>query len=158
MNKICSKCKKELPLSNFWFQNKETGQRMSACKNCGKNRCTWYRNKNRQLLNDKRKAHYYKNQERNILQAREFRRKYPEKTFATNIKSRFGITVQLYESMLKKQNGGCAICGVKHNSGRRLCIDHCHKTNKVRGLLCNGCNIGIGFYELHKDKYEKYLK
>lgn len=158
MNKTCSKCKKELPLSKFWFQNKDTGQRMSACRDCGKNRCSWYRNNNRELLNEKRKKHYYKNQEDNILKAREHRKKYPEKTFATNIKTRFGLTIDEYNTMLKNQNGGCAICEMKHNHNRRFCIDHCHKTNTVRGLLCNGCNTGLGFYELYKEQYEKYLK
>ena len=157
MNKICSKCKKELPLSKFWFQNKKTGKRMSACKDCGNNSQVWYRNKNRELLNKKRKEYYYKNQEREIIKAREIRRKYPEKTFATNIKSRFGITVEQYYEMLKEQDGKCAICGINYGK-RKFCIDHCHKTNKVRGLLCNGCNVGIGFYELHKEKYAKYLK
>jgi hypothetical protein len=158
MNKTCSKCKKEKPLSGFWFQNKETGKRMSACKDCMKLSTAWFRNKNRLKLNQKRKNHYYKNQEREILKAREVRKLYPERTFATNIKSRFGITVDDYNQMLKNQNGGCAICEIKHNNKRRFCVDHCHKTNKVRGLLCNGCNTGVGFYELYKEQYEKYLK
>lgn len=131
---------------------------MSACKDCYKIDSVWYRNKNRELLNKKRKDYYYKNQEREIQKARDIRKDYPERTFATNIKTRFGITTDEYESMLKKQKGGCAICEMKHNHKRRFCVDHCHKTNKVRGLLCNGCNTGVGFYELHKEKYEKYLK
>lgn len=131
---------------------------MSACKICSKLATSWYRNKNRKLLNEKRKDHYYKNQEREIIKAREFRKKYPEKTFATNIKTRFGMTVDDFNIMLKRQGGGCAICSVKSNGKKNFCIDHCHKSQKVRGILCSGCNIGLGFYELHKDKYEKYLK
>lgn len=131
---------------------------MSACKDCYKIDSIWYRNKNRKMLNKKRNDYYWKNQKREVLKAREIRMKYPERTFATNIKSRFGITVEEYFLMLERQGGGCAICGIRHNHKRRFCIDHCHKTNKVRGLLCNGCNIGLGFYELYKEKYEKYLK
>ena len=158
MNKICSKCKKELPLSRFWFQDKKLGKRMSACKDCGKNRCAWYRNKNRKILNEKRKERYYANREQNVLNARKYRKENPDKVFATNIKVKFGITTAEYNALLKKQNGKCAICGKSHNNKRRFCIDHCHKTNKIRGLLCNGCNTGVGFYELYKQQYEKYLK
>src|SRR3990167_6343729 len=140
MNKTCSKCKEEKNLSKFWFQDKKTGQRMSACKDCMKLATAWYRNKNRELLNKKRKDYYHKNQNREMLRARGIRKKYPERTFATNIKTRFGITIDEYNLMLKNQKGGCAICGMKHNHKRRFCIDHNHTTNEVRGLLCNGCN------------------
>jgi hypothetical protein len=44
--------------------------------------------------------------------------------------------------MLARQHGACAIC--KRISSKRLCVDHCHATDKVRGLLCWGCNIGLG--------------
>ena len=46
--------------------------------------------------------------------------------------------------MKRKQEGRCAICGEEPSTKRGLAIDHCHITGKVRGLLCHGCNIGIG--------------
>lgn len=55
---------------------------------------------------------------------------------------KYGITEVDYQTLLAKQNGGCAICG---SSGRRrLDVDHDHLTNKIRGLLCNNCNRGLG--------------
>jgi hypothetical protein len=58
----------------------------------------------------------------------------------------FGISLDDYHKMLVEQNDGCAICGreetVKRN--KYLSVDHCHLTNKVRGLLCDRCNRGIG--------------
>lgn len=64
--------------------------------------------------------------------------------------SRYGITFEEYELMLKKQNGRCKICKTTktHNkSHKRLSIDHCHKTNKIRGLICDRCNVAIGRIE-----------
>jgi hypothetical protein len=76
----------------------------------------------------------------------------PEKyrTYFRNhrIKKTYGITQEQYEQMLKDQGGVCAICGRLPNGSNHveqsLVIDHCHTTNKVRGLLCNNCNSGMG--------------
>lgn len=56
----------------------------------------------------------------------------------------YGITLEQYDEMLVAQNGVCAICREECKSGRRLSVDHCHETGKVRGLLCGNCNQGIG--------------
>ena len=49
-----------------------------------------------------------------------------------------------YNKLLKKQNKKCAICESKKGS-KNLAVDHCHKTGKIRGLLCNKCNRGLGY-------------
>jgi hypothetical protein len=54
----------------------------------------------------------------------------------------YGLVAQDYERMLREQNGVCAICGRK--SRRELCVDHCHATQRVRGLLCDKCNTALG--------------
>lgn len=54
----------------------------------------------------------------------------------------YGLTVERYNELLEKQNHVCAICGNKPKN--RLCVDHDHKTGKVRSLLCNKCNTAIG--------------
>jgi hypothetical protein len=60
----------------------------------------------------------------------------------SNIRA-YGISVAEYNRLFEDQNGLCAICG-KDNGSISLCIDHDHKTNEVRGLLCNLCNRAIG--------------
>ena len=55
----------------------------------------------------------------------------------------YGITPEKYESMVRDQDGKCAICNNKMN---RLCIDHCHVTGKIRKLLCDRCNQGLGLF------------
>lgn len=71
--------------------------------------------------------------------------------FAGKLRYRYGITLDDYERMLAAQGGGCAICArLPADAGNPehwtdvLCVDHCHATGKVRGLLCNDCNLAIG--------------
>ena len=60
------------------------------------------------------------------------------------LKSRFGLRVEDYYQILSAQNGGCSACGEAPKAGKKLCVDHNHKTGKVRGLLCFPCNVSLG--------------
>jgi len=66
--------------------------------------------------------------------------------WAYELKKFYGITVQEYEQRLEEQDGRCAICLQLPPGGEHLCVDHDHDTNKVRGLLCRFCNLGIGMF------------
>lgn len=55
---------------------------------------------------------------------------------------RYGITLEDYNDLFDRQRGVCAICD--EFSKRRLSVDHCHATNRNRGLLCDNCNLGLG--------------
>lgn len=61
-----------------------------------------------------------------------------------SLKFKYGITLIDFENMLKLQENKCKIC--KKHSERILEVDHCHKSNKVRGLLCHKCNKGLGLF------------
>jgi len=67
----------------------------------------------------------------------------------THYMSRYGITVDDYDRMLEEQGGCCAICNTDTPSGRRgrFSIDHNHETGEVRGLLCQKCNAGLGYFK-----------
>ena len=71
--------------------------------------------------------------------------KVKEKVREWGIVKRYGITLKQYNEMLVKQNYLCAICD-KHQSEshKGLHVDHCHDTDKIRGLLCSSCNLAIG--------------
>ena len=65
----------------------------------------------------------------------------------TRVIRKYGLTPEIYNRMLEEQNKGCAICGSSipnDNKTKRLYIDHCHASGKVRGLLCAACNFGLG--------------
>lgn len=62
-----------------------------------------------------------------------------------HIKRKYGLSGDQFNAMLTAQNGKCAICGASPN-GKVLFVDHCHSTGEVRGLLCHGCNSGLGYF------------
>lgn len=68
-----------------------------------------------------------------------------EKAYERTLKDRFGITLNDYYRLLKFQNNQCAICKTDKSDGRgRFHVDHCHKTGRIRGLLCSTCNLCLG--------------
>jgi len=61
------------------------------------------------------------------------------------MRKKYGISTDDFETLLAFQGGGCAICSKPISKlRRRMNIDHNHTTNKVRGILCSGCNTGLG--------------
>jgi hypothetical protein len=65
----------------------------------------------------------------------------------------YDLTLNDYNRLLHVQNFSCAICniGQKDAGAKGLVVDHCHITNKVRGLLCGNCNTGLGKFRDRKD-------
>lgn len=63
----------------------------------------------------------------------------------------YGITKGGFDSMWHEQSGKCALCGgsgflMRGHHRKRLVVDHCHRTNKVRALLCHNCNRALGLF------------
>lgn len=83
--------------------------------------------------------------------AKNYRNKHPRRALSSLLKAKYGITLDYFESLLKKQRGRCAGCGTKKFT-KRPCADHDHKCCSgkkscgkcVRGLLCPGCNGALG--------------
>lgn len=74
--------------------------------------------------------------------------KFRESIRRWNLKKKFGITPEEYEVLLALQNHVCALCfRPERTLAKRLAVDHCHATGKVRGLLCGPCNVTLGYFE-----------
>ena len=83
-----------------------------------------------------------------------------EKVQKQHLKRKYDLTQEEYDKMLEQQNNKCVICGDYETNKRKgeiqsLSVDHCHKTGKIRGLLCNNCNLTLGYskediYRLNK--------
>jgi len=124
MGQICTKCEQEKPSSEFY---KRTSYGLNrSCKDCDKAYQKEYRQKNAHRLKAKRRT------EADKLRCN-----------ATRIKRVYGLEVYEFEAMLKSSLN-CGICGSEFTKDNPFCIDHCHVTEDVRGLLCRKCNLGIG--------------
>ena len=73
------------------------------------------------------------------------------------LKTIYKGTPEQYNNMLKAQDNKCAICGKEFCKDNPPFVDHDHKTGKIRGLLCNMCNLHLGIYERYKDEFKQYL-
>lgn len=85
----------------------------------------------------------------------------PEKQNARLLRS-YGITIEQFYELLSAQDGRCAICGVEEPPTKtRWHVDHDHETGRVRGILCQYCNNGIGYFKDDPDRMVsaiEYLK
>lgn len=126
--KRCTVCKHDKPLSEFYANRRSADGKGYRCKTCDDAARTKSRAKS-----EGTKLGY----RRRMLQAS------------------YGLSLEDYEAMLDAQEGVCAICKSDNPAGEgnfpkkalSFSVDHCHSTGKVRGLLCNTCNRGLGFFK-----------
>lgn len=106
---------------------------------------------------------FYKNQSACKPCQRDYRRNNVDVRFKEGLAAwkhglkKLGLTPDDYDELFEKQGGVCAICNREDANGRRLAVDHCHETGKIRGLLCRKCNMGIGLLGDNADLVEKAL-
>lgn len=149
--RVCSTCNEQKQENMFYkhISIKPDGIR----KQCNECRNKYRRKAHKKMPNIKRKQALNwasANRIRINERAREYRLNNREKFKGYTLKRDFNITLIEYNLLLENQKGLCKLCDKpetsKHQSGalKSLAIDHCHKTMKIRGLLCWKCNTGIG--------------
>ena len=144
--KICNICKIELSFDSFHKSKEHRGGVDSRCKNCSS-------------------IYHQKQYQNNILVERQKRKERmrrvrinnPDYTKNSHLKERYGITLQQKLELLNKQNGRCAICK-KDIIKIKACVDHDHKTGKIRGLLCDKCNRALGGFEDNKEYLQQAME
>lgn len=156
--KFCSRCIQKLEFSKFgkdiWSPNGLT----DYCKDCRNKRGREYNRDNPEIKKKTNDAH--KEYRKKYYSSPEWRKKLREQ----HLKSTYNITHKDYEVLLNKQNNVCKICNQfkLYQKGKDyMHVDHCHKTGKIRGILCSKCNKGLGSFcddiELMKNAI-KYLE
>ena len=78
---------------------------------------------------------------------RKWKKLNPDKVRNTNLMWKYGITLEEWKKLFRMQDNKCAICKSSSTNGKNWHTDHDHKTNKVRGILCNLCNLGLGKFK-----------
>jgi transcription elongation factor Elf1 len=157
MTKVCTVCGEEKALSDFHKMTTGRGGLMPRCKVCNyaKARAWQLANPDRVRAQNKAWKDAHREQVREAERNRRRERPYdPAAARARAQRRSYGITPDVYEEMYADQMGECLICGRYHDV---LCIDHCHATGKIRGLLCRSCNSGIGQLGDDPDRIRKAL-
>jgi len=106
-----------------------------------------YYEQNKALVAERARRWKRANPEKAKESARKYYARNRDKDCKKSLRLRYGITPEMYAAQLAAQNGVCALCFQPPKGTvktRRLWVDHCHTSGKVRGLLCPACNLALG--------------
>ena len=155
MAKKCTKCGKKKSEEEFTRDRKAPSGLTYWCKACYRE----YRRLHAARTTARRHGRSVKRKVADLAWADGYR--HSDKGRNWRLKFKYGISLAVYDYIWDRQKGVCKICGLPNKDGKKLSVDHDHKTGKVRGLLCNRCNRGLGVFRddpeiLHKAT--EYLK
>jgi hypothetical protein len=126
--KTCHHCQEIKPRDQFWVDREKRDGLYQLCKAC---------------------------------RAIEHRKTYI-KTIRPRLRSivaaRYGITADIFDSMISSQGGKCPICQREFSASIRTRIDHCHTSAKVRGILCPSCNQGLGLFHDSTERMHRAIQ
>ena len=139
--KRCFNCKENYPI-DFFHKGAD------RCKQCAKEYAAAYREANRDKTRASSKKSYLKNREKHLLRVEERR-----------LEREYGLTKKAHNILFEQHNNRCAICNIESGIGlKKLVVDHCHSTGKVRGLLCRLCNTSLGGFKDNVDTLNAAIK
>lgn len=120
-------------------------------KNPGKS-AEYNRNQDREKVKAYKRGWDARNPEKLLAYKEKQKAKYCSKTHRDkNLKRLYGLSQVDFDALLARQGGKCAACSSPRPGGQNWQVDHDHDTGRVRGILCKGCNIGLG--QLGDDPY-----
>lgn len=135
--KECKKCKEVKPLTDFRKQR-------NTCYECEKEQNKAYHKEKASKVSKRKKEYWADNRE--VIKVAQRKRRY-------------GISQEWYEDKLKQQDFRCAGCHTHQKDLEySLCVDHCHTTEKPRGLLCKPCNLALGNADDNPDTLRRLAK
>lgn len=127
--KRCYKCKEHKDPSKFSKDRSRKDGLQPQCKDCDRVKRREYDERHPEKKTEYN-ARYYSERREAVS---EYNRLY-----------RYGISAAEFNAMLAAQDDACAVCRTPADECSRMCVDHCHTSGKVRGLLCSNCNVALG--------------
>jgi hypothetical protein len=116
--KQCTFCLETKPIEEFSVRSGRKNGRVTRCKGCV------------------------------FILHKEWSKTAPNTSRNRNLKSKYGITEDDYDVLFESQQNKCAICEtIKDHTHKKMAVDHNHKTNKIRGILCTHCNTALGLFK-----------
>jgi hypothetical protein len=100
------------------------------------------------------RRYYLENRERLLSHKRKYYSLHRDRVRDKRLQKVYGLSLVQARELLVLQAGKCAVCG---RAGVDMSIDHDHMTGKVRGILCDSCNRGLGWFEKHRNSVVVYL-
>lgn len=161
--KTCAKCSSEKPLDQFNKNARSKDGHTSYCKPCALAVVGAWRRANPDKRAANQKRYYEKHPEKLAAARRRHKERYPEYHSRKNRGyrlARYGFTLETFQAALDRQSNSCAICERAFSDDNLPVIDHCHATGLTRGILCTGCNTGLGHIEKpgFLDKALEYIR
>jgi hypothetical protein len=142
--KKCSRCQVTKQLSLFHKDKRNKDGHDTVCNECHSMKTKQYQKKNPEKL---------------VTKSKKWDTKNVEKRKNARYKRVYGISVTEYGNRLNKQDHCCALCRTHKDKFRyALSVDHCHKTGKIRGLLCGTCNMTIGYLGDDVESFERIIR
>jgi hypothetical protein len=136
--KLCTLCKETKDYEQFHKDSGKKDGHQSRCKDCVRaTTLNWQKNNPEKAKQHSKKATdkwQKENKEKLHKPSKEWRKFY-------RIKEKYGLSKEEFNEMESEQSGICKIC----EKDKPLCVDHCHTSGRVRGLLCRDCNLLLGF-------------
>lgn len=141
--RLCSACGERKPPEAFRRNVKTTDRRMWRCRECLKKAHRSWVERNREHVRDMGRGNMRKSRADNPSRTKEALRRY-------RLKRDYGLTPEQYLALIESHDRKCAVCKravvpvPAPVRAEGACIDHDHKTGRIRGILCHACNRAIG--------------
>ena len=158
---LCKKCNIVKDVKDIV---KKEGKYRNLCKDCRNKEARDKIATDEDLRNKERergKEKYQKNKEQHKVICNKYREEHLPLYKNLYLKNKYNITLDDKNKMKNEQDNKCLICKNEFKDDKSTYVDHCHITNKIRGLLCHTCNSGLGMFKDNIEYLERaieYLK
>lgn len=153
--KLCTKCRESKPIKQFNTDRRNKSGYRSWCKKC----LHELNNKDEEKRKNWNKSYYENYQNESFLEFGVTR------TRELWLLKKYNLPLEQYISMIKSQDSKCCICNkpfdFTNRNQKHICVDHCHTSGEIRGILCTCCNRGLGGFKDNLQYLEEaivYLK